>query len=90
MTHKFVNVMGMSQERWTHKFCVADFGVGDTWATLYSIQSADRNKGHATALLIEAKKHYENLGKKVGGSIALNFIMRRIYQKLDIYEYAEE
>lgn len=90
MTRESVNVMGMPLERWTHESCVADFGVGDDWATLYTIQSGERNKGHATALLTEAKKHYENFGKVFSGSVALNLAMRRIYKKLRIYEWRDD
>ena len=37
--------MGMELERWTNKSCVADFGVGNNWATLYSIESKEQGKG---------------------------------------------
>ena len=82
-----VIVLGMTLHRWTNGGCVADFGVADSWATLYSIKSANEGKGEATALLKEAKKYYEDLGKKFGGSVALNEKMRRIYQRLGITEY---
>lgn len=82
-----VTVMGMELERWTFKSCIADFGVGDDWATLYNIESKELNKGHATTLLKEAKVHYEKLNKVFGGTIALNHIMRTIYLKLGIKEY---
>lgn len=82
-----VTIMGMPLERWTHESCVADFGVGDTWVTLYDIRSKEEGKGHATALLIEAKKHYESLGKDFGGSVALNERMTSIYQRLGIKEH---
>lgn len=81
--------MGMDLDRWRHESCVADFGVGDDYATLYFIESAQRRKGHAAYLLTEAKKHYEALGKKFGGTIALNPGMRNLYIKLGITEYAE-
>ena len=84
---ELVNVMGMELERWTYKSCSADFGVGNNWATLYSIESKDRNKGHATALLREAKNHYEKLGKTFGGTVALTTGMEKIYLKLGIKEY---
>ena len=82
-----VNVLGMELERWTNKSCVADFGVGDNWATLYSIKSNEEGKGHATELLVEAKKYYEGQGKKFGGDVALNNRMKKIYQELGIKEY---
>jgi len=88
MTHKMVDIMGMELEEWVNKSCVAHFGIGNDWATLYTIESKKNNKGHATALLIEAKKYYENHGKKFGGSVALNEKMKWIYQKLNIREYA--
>ncbi len=87
---KTVDVMGMELERWTHESSVADFGVGEDWATLYSIFSADPGKGHATALLREAKAFYEAAGKLFGGTVALNPRMRRIYERLRITEYGDE
>jgi len=89
MIHKMVNIMGMELEEWINESCIAHFGMGDDWATLYTIESKEKNKGHATELLIEAKKYYENLSKKFGGSVALNDIMKHIYQKLNILEYSE-
>ena len=79
MKREIVNVLGMPLERWINESCVADFGVGDNWATLYSIESKEEGKGHATGLLIEAKKYYEGQGKDFGGTIALNARMRKIY-----------
>ncbi len=84
-----VNIMGMELEEWENESCIAHFGIGDDWATLYTIESKEKNKGHATYLLIEAKKYYENQGKKFGGSVALNEIMKRIYHNLRITEYDE-
>jgi len=89
MEHKMVNIMGMELEEWIHKSCIADFGVGNDWATLYNIESKEKNKGHATELLIEAKKYYENEGKIFGGNVALNDVMKNIYKKLNITEYNE-
>lgn len=80
----------MELEQWTHESCVANFGVGDDWATVYDIQSTDEGKGHATQLLIEARHHYNAIqGKKFGGSVALNYRMRNIYKRLGIEEYKE-
>lgn len=79
----------MELERWTHESCTADFGVGNDFATLYTIESKKEGKGHATQLLIEARHHYEaTQGKKFGGSVALNERMRSIYKRLGIEEYA--
>lgn len=87
MRIKSVNVMGMELDRWTHESCTADFGIGDGWATLYTIGSKEEGKGHATQLLTEAKSYYEKEGKKFGGSVALNERMRDIYRRLGIEEY---
>lgn len=90
MKRELVTVLGMELERWTHESCVAQFGVGEDWATLYDIESGEPGKGHATALLTEAKAHYEAAGKKFGGTVALNDRMRAIYQRLGITEYGDE
>ena len=84
---KKVNILGMELEKWEFASCLAHFGVGNSWATLYDIASKIRRRGHATILLREAKKYYEARGKVVGGTVALNRTMRRIYKKLKIKEY---
>ena len=89
MDIKEVNILSMPMEEWTHKSCTAHFCIGDDWATLSNIESQERNKGHATELLTEAKKHYQAQGKKFGGTVALNDVMKHIYQKLEIEEYNE-
>ncbi len=90
MKPKQVDIMGMPMDEWHNKSCVAHFGVGDDWATLYDIESKERGKGHAKELLIAAKAYYEGQGKRVGGTIALNPTMRRLYEKLGYKEYKEE
>lgn len=83
--------LGMELDQWKHKSCVAEFGVGEDrkgkWATLYSIRSDERGKGHATELLRQAKGYYEKQGLKFGGTVALNDTMRGIYERLNIEEY---
>jgi hypothetical protein len=87
MTREKINVMGMDLERWEYKSCTADFGLGDDFATLYTIQSLEEGKGHATYLLTKAKIYYEGLGLKFGRTVALNPTMKSIYKKLNIQEY---
>jgi len=87
MEIKTIMVMGLELERWEENGVVADFGVEKDWATLYKIESKNEGKGYATALLKTAKEHYEGLGKKFGGSVAMSSRMREIYKRLDIEEY---
>ena len=88
MERKIKNIMGMETEQWTNGGCIANFSVGDDWATLYNIKSENEGKGEATALLIEARHYYEeSQGKKFGGSVALSPRMKSIYQRLNIKEY---
>lgn len=87
MNPKKVNILGIDLDEWRLNSCVAQFGVGPTWATLYFIESSIEGRGHATALLREAKAYYEAQKKNVGGSVALNARMRKIYRKLGIKEY---
>ena len=89
MERKQVTILGMKQDQWTHESCTAEFGVGNDWATLYHIYSSKPGNGHATALLIEAKKHYESQGKRFGGSVALSDRMASIYRRLGIMEYGD-
>jgi hypothetical protein len=90
MTQKPVNVLGMDLDQWNHESCHAHFGVGDDWATLYHIESADPGKGHATELLTAAKAFYEAQGKRFAGTVALSDRMKRIYERLGITEYDNE
>jgi hypothetical protein len=89
MTRQSHRVLGMELDEWTHKSCVANFALGEDWATLYDIQSAEEGKGHATELLTEAKRFYEAQGKTFGASVALNDTMKHIYARLGITEYAD-
>lgn len=86
---KKVMRMGMELEQWREESCIAHFGTSDKgkWATLYDIQSFDEGKGHATALLLKAKKYYEGLGYEVGGSVALNERMASLYKKVEYKIY---
>jgi hypothetical protein len=77
-------VMGMKLEEWRYLSCMAQFGAGPDWATLYFIESKLPSQGHATTLLTHAKKVYEREGKKVYGSVALSDRMAKIYKRLDI------
>ena len=83
---KKINVLGIELDRWEYGSCVADWGKGDGWATLYSIQSKIPSKGHATECLLRAKKYYEEQGMKVRGSVALNERMSKLYKKVGIEE----
>ncbi len=82
-----VNILGMELDEWRIDSCIARFGVGSNWATLYDIQSLIEGKGHATLLLREAKSYYQSKKKRVRGTVALNPKMRSIYKKLRIKEY---
>lgn len=88
-TRQNINALGMPLEQWTLGSCRAEFGVGDDWATLYGILSGNPGNGEATQLLEQAKAQYEGEGKRVGGTIALNPVMRHIYEKLGYKEYRE-
>lgn len=79
--------MGMELERWTYESCTADIAVGDSWATIYQVNSREESKGHASTLLRIAKTFYETTGKRFGGSVALNDRMRKLYERLGITEY---
>lgn len=87
MNPKKVVILGMELEEWKFKSCTAHFGVESDWATLYNIKSSVQGRGHATELLARAKTYYESKNKRVGGSVALNSKMRRIYKKLGYEEY---
>ena len=84
-----VNIAGMILIEWSYMSCIAHFATGDDWATLYDIKSKEQGKGHATELMKQAKIYYEKQGKKVGGTVALNNAMRKLYKKLNYHEYSK-
>jgi hypothetical protein len=84
MVIEHITQLGMPLERWTHKSCTAEFGVGDDWATLYFIQSTEPGRGHATTLLVSARMYYKNRGKRFSGTVPLNSRMADIYKRLEI------
>ena len=84
---KPVDVLGMVLDEWKYQSCLAHCATGDSWATLYDIESKEPNTGHATILLQAMKLHYEHLGLKFAGSVALNEQMKRLYHKCGIEEY---
>jgi hypothetical protein len=88
MTARKINAMGMELDEWRNKSCIAHFGTGKDWATLYDIVSGEPSKGHATELLLEAKRYYEKQGKKVAGDVALNDRMHNLYKKVGYTEYS--
>ena len=77
----------MELEEWTNKSCTAQIGVGDDWATIYLIESKEKNKGHAEELLKYLKMIYKDRGKTFGSSVALSGPMRHLLKKLNIKEY---
>ena len=81
--------MGMPLKQFMWKSCEATVSEGDDWATVYLIESKERNKGHATELMKMLKFIYETKGKTFGGTVALNPAMSRVYQKSGVKEYKE-
>ena len=90
MERKETIICGMPLDEWKNKSCIAHIASGEDWATVYDIQSKEEGKGHATELLLEAKKYYENQNKRFGGSVALNPRMSALYKKCGIKEYDQE
>lgn len=90
LRRKDVEVMGMLVDEWRYHSCIAHFGVGEDWATLYDIESREEGKGHATGLLTTAKHVYEQEGKEVKGSVALNERMKELYVKVGIPEIIDD
>ena len=83
-----VEILGMVLDEWKYESGIAHCAAGEGWATLYDIESKESNRGHAGILLQTMKLHYERLGLKFGGSVALNERMKRLYRKYGIEEYA--
>ena len=84
---KPIELMGMKLTQATYKSCTANIGVGNNWATIYSISSSDEGKGHCQELCKQAKEYYSQHGKVFGSTVALSPAMKHILQKLEITEY---
>lgn len=87
MNPEKITMMGMELDKWTHKSCIATVAMGDDWATIYSIGSDEKGKGHGTELLLQMKTYYEYAGKNFGSSVALSGAMKHLLKKLNIKEY---
>ena len=84
-----ITELGMTLDACTYKTCYANVGIGNDFATIYYIETLkiDRNKGYATELILQMKKHYKKLGKKFGTSVALSPQMQHLIKKLKLKEY---
>lgn len=58
---------------------------GKNWATVYTIESSNPNKGYCQQLLSSLKRIYKDVD--FGCTVALNPTMKHILQKLNIKEY---
>lgn len=58
---------------------------GDGWATIYTVDSSNPNKGYCQQLLLKLKEIYKDVN--FGCTVALNDKMKHILQKLEIKEY---
>lgn len=81
------NHLGMELTEVKWKSCIATFGEGPGWATIYSIESSDKEQGHSQELLIQMKAYYSLLDKEMASTVALNPTMEHILEKLSIKEY---
>jgi len=88
-TRQMIEALGMSLEQWHLGDCRAEFGIGEDWATLYGIQSGNEGHGEAIELLSQAQAYYQGQGKRVGGTVAMNPVMKHIYEKLGYLEYTD-
>lgn len=79
--------MGMVLDQCSYESCTAEVGVGDDFATIYYIESKDKNKGHASELINRMRIHYESQGKEFATSVALSEPMKYLVKKLKLKEY---
>lgn len=82
-----IEMSGMWLDKCTYLSCTAMIGVGDNWATIYSIVSIYPNQGHGTTLLRQMQEYYKSNGKELASSIALSAAMSHLLKKLSIKEY---
>lgn len=79
--------MGMELDYWEYESCTCEVGTGDDWATIYLIESGEKNKGHATILIQIMRKIYTDEKKKFATSVALSAPMKHLVKKLNLIEY---
>lgn len=88
MNIKKTSVLGMELDACSHESCVAlVYDGGEDWATIYIIESQNPGQGHATELLAQMKDYYNERGKKLSSSVALNTRMRYLLNQLNIPEH---
>lgn len=85
---KPISVMGMDLLSFKYKGVFGTLAEGPDWATLYDIVSTNRGKGEVQECILLLKERFK--AKRFGGTVALNPVMKHIYQKLNITEYAHE
>lgn len=82
-----ITEMGMELDLWKYESCVCRMGVGEDFATIYHIESEDKNKGHATMLIKIMRIIYFGEKKEFATSVALSAPMKHIVKKLNLTEY---
>lgn len=87
MEIKQITALGMVMDKCSYESCTAEVGVGEDFATIYYIESKDKNKGHATELINRMRIHYETQGKEFATSVALSPQMKHLVKKLNLKEY---
>jgi len=80
-------ICGMCLDEWINESCTAHIGVGDDWATIYSIVSTQLNNGHAERLIRAMRSYYNKRGKVFGTSITLSPAMQHLVKKIRLKEY---
>lgn len=87
MEIKQIKSLGMELTQFKYKSCIANVGVGEDWATIYSIGSEEQGKGHAQELISMMQAYFNQEGKEFGSSVALSPAMKHILKKFKIKEY---
>ena len=82
-----VNSLGMKLDGWKYESCIANVGTGEDFATIFYIESEEKNKCHATILIKIMSKIYTDEGKSFATSIALSDPMKHLVKKLNLKEY---
>lgn len=86
--HEITN-LGMVLNEFNYKSCQCHMGEGTDWATIYSMYSSEKGKGHGNELLKQMKTYYMLEKKTFGSTVALSPQMAHLLQKYSIKEYMD-
>ena len=75
-------ILGMPMIIAKHKSCEILLAEGNDWISIYTCESKEKGKGHASEAIEIIKKDYSK--KRLCGSVPLNKVMEHLYTKYGV------